>query len=502
MDRLTERLLPLLPALFALGLLLTTPPFLSADGMEQAMAGRCMWWSLQQEGACAGLEPWFWPPAFPFLVGGLTGILPPATALLVVSLGLAGLLVLPLALLARRAGGPGAGLVLLPLLLAIEPLRRHLLMGDARTLAMLALATAWLLALDLPGARPRLRALAVGLLGGLAILSRPEALLLVGVLGLYLLWRQRRLVPVVALGILALALPYWAALSLEAGGLTLTGRSWQGGAYGWLATLHEDWVKLDLSAGSRGSPLRSRLIGADVSGGAPPTADPAEALRWGAFMLRRSVPVWLAPLAAWGAWSLRRGPGREVLLATALLALPSFPIALLPQAQDEALPTTNLQLFLCALAVLAAAGLGRLADRGRTASARAAILSGGAGLCLALGLLLPLKQEGRDAQDPTLAQAASWLQAHTDEHEAVAVSLSASPAVHLAERRRVHLPSPWAVASWLDDPGRPDWLLYSHLDRPFASGTLRELVRQERVRQVAVIRDGHHWLAIYEVRDR
>ena len=484
----------LLPALLVLGVVVSTAPLSSPDGVEMAMAGRCLLRLPVDGGACAGLEPWMWPPAFPLLSGALALFLRPDLAALLVGLAAGGALVVPLCSLARRLGGEAAGLAVVPLLLAVPSLRTHMLTGEARTLALLGLFGAW--ALLVPAELGIRRRLTGGLLAGLALLSRPEAILGVGLLLAWLLWRDRsRAWPVLA-GALGVWLPYVALISVIAGHLALTSRGWQAGAYGWLEVLPEDWVTMDLAAGSRGTPLRAMLATASVPYPSPPTAGAAQALAWLGFTLRESLPLWLIPLAGLGGWVAWRRRMGEALWVMVLLALPCLPISLLPQAHDDALPANNVLSVLLVGVLLAAAATGWLA-RGR-----AWALAGLSATWIALGILIPTGETQAVVDPATFALGTAWIEAESGPQARVGATLVTAPLVHAAGRPRAAIPGPWAVPSWLEGPDRPDLLVISDIDLPFAAASLHAIEASGQAELLTVLTQPGEWLAIYRLRPR
>src|SRR4051812_25845136 len=140
------------------------------------------------------------PPLYPTLLAALSAVgLDGLLAHRALGAFLGGVTIVLIALIGRRVGGERVGLVaalvaaLYPLLVAADgaPMSESLygLLIAACLLAALALRDA---RRDAPGGRPVWLAAALGALIGLAALTRSEALLLLGLLGLPLTWRAWR----------------------------------------------------------------------------------------------------------------------------------------------------------------------------------------------------------------------------------------------------------------------------------------------------------------------
>ena len=340
-----------LPALLVVGLALAGEPERSPDGVEMAAAGRCLWRLPFDPAACAGLEPWFWAPVFPVVSGALALLIDPALAALVV--GVAGFALLggPLARLGQAVGGPRAALLAPLAVLAVPALRDHARMGEARGLALaLVLAGGARLCGDEP---PRRRLLGAGLLLGLAALTREEALApaaLLAALAVARVGRRGLAVGAVLGGVVA---PWVAFLSLRAGHLVPSPRAWQGAANRWIEALPHEWVFMELSAGSRGTPLRAMLS----RSGAPGPGLSLDGLGgWMAVALPAAVS-WALAVAAGVGLALSWRKSRAPLLVLAAVVTPYLALQALPPARDAMVPANNLLALPVALGVLAAAGL-------------------------------------------------------------------------------------------------------------------------------------------------
>lgn len=460
----------LVPAVLVLLLGLGAQPVLSPDAVELAMAGRCGVGGAIAPELCQGTEPWFWPPGFPALVGLPALVLDPALAALLGGLLSYGLLGGVLARFGLVLGG-SCGALLAPLLLVSVPtLRAHALMGDARALA-LALVFAGILVIH--QATPRWGAVVGGVLLGLAVLTREESLGAAVLVGGVAVLRSRRCWPVlpVALGVAA---PWTVFLSLRAGHFVPTSRAWQGAAARWVEAFPRQWVFADLSAGSRGSPLRTLLSQSAASGtGEPPSV--LAALGWVAEALPATVPWPLALLALVGGGLLCVRPHRWALGLLASGVVPAVAVAALPAARDPILPANNLLVVHVVVCLLSAVALstvvGMLPRRLRGPA------SGGLGVVVALvaSTTGPFPLFQRDAHPPprAFAAAADWL-AQRPPGTAAGSLVGAAP-LHRAGWTRVRLPPPTAAAAtWAVDP--PALVVLTSLDEPDHSLTPRLLV--------------------------
>lgn len=485
---------------------------LSPDAVELAAAGGCLWQLPLEAGACAGLEPWFWPPLFPLLVGLPVALgVDPALAAVVLSVACTALLTAPVAWLVERWAGPWGALLGGATLLGLPAITAHARMGEARPLALLLLlsgaAVGWRHLSRAPGGPASRGLLLAGLLLGLGALARPEAALTGGLLCLAAAVRalvagHGRGAGLVFLGFFAPLLPYWAALSAATGSPTLTSRGWQGRVYGWLAVLPEDWVRLDLAAGAWGTPLRRVLSTEDLTPAAPDTLAPAEALRWLLFVAEESVPPWLAAAALGGGVLLLLARSWSLLGLAALLTLPAIPVMLLPQAQDLVLPANNALPLLVGLVLLGAVGLcGVVGLLGSRSPGLARGVGGGmlVGLLL-LGFLRPYGGEDLVWTSPATEAARAWMAAELPPEATVAASLASSPAVLRAERQRRFLPSPWTATTWGQGTPPAEWILLSSLDMPGAAASLRALEARVDLVPAAAFGGAEDWALVLEVR--
>jgi hypothetical protein len=455
-----------IPAIVVLILVTTTPPFASPDGIEAVAAGACV---LTPGADCVGLELWFWPPALGLIGGALSHLgLSVSVAATLLSLGFGALAMVPLGRLAARIGGPLALWLAPMLVLCVPDLRLHLMMGDARPIALFGLLWAWELTLS----RGRVGWIAAAC--ALAVLARTESLAPIGLLfgyGLikdYKSWRNPR----TWLVFLLLMAPYWLALSWVSGHPSLSSQGWQSQVYPWLDQLPMTWLELDLAAGARDTPFRLLLSsgsGAGVPGGSPPLGLDLWVLRKG---MRHAVAWWCLPLCV---FSLRQG---QASWAALLLALPALAItALMPQAQDFVLPAKNLLPMGWAVALLAGGGLARLSTRIRLPKLGLGVVT------LALAASLP--QQGMIGGDARLSNGL-----FSDLPQgSVAAALSTAPEVLRSGRTRRRLPSPWAAKAWLEGPERSNYLVFSSQDLPFIQRSLA-VIQENAELEVHTIRRG------------
>jgi hypothetical protein len=269
-------------------------PAVAPDGVEMAAAGRCLWKVALNAEACAGLEPFFWMPAFPLLSGFFAFVLEPRMAAHAAGAAVVGLMVLPLAHICRRLGAVAAAPVVAGLLLAVPAVRELVSDPTGRGLAVLALIGAGAVASGLrdPRARPMRRALAIGGLVGLAMLSRREAVLPGGLLLLGLLPVVPRVAVAAGGAALAVVAPWLAVLSWVAGSPRLGGRLWEAAAFEWDAVVPHDWLLMELSMGSWGAPLRRAVAGVGGSAGLA-GLDLSVVPGWLAYALPIAVPAWV-----------------------------------------------------------------------------------------------------------------------------------------------------------------------------------------------------------------
>lgn len=450
-----------IPAAAMLILVTTTPPFSSPDGIEAVAAGAC---ALTPGADCTGLELWFWPPALGFFGGVAAKLgLSVSVAATLVSLAFGALALVPLGRLSARIGGPLARWLAPMVVLCVPALRLHLMMGDARPIALFGLLWAWELGLG------KGRGVWIGAACALAVLARTESLAPAGLLMLYLLakdlrgWRNPRIWVAFA----ACVLPYWLSLSWAAGHPAISSQGWQSQVYPWLDQLPMTWLEFDLAAGARGTPMRQLL--SSGSGGSAPLVLDHWVLMEG---IQFAVAWWCLPFCL---LVLRRG---QAVWAAVLFAAPAVAVtALMPQAQDFVLPAKNLLPLGWAVALLAGGGMARLLARVE----RPALGLG----ALTLVLAASLPQQVMIGGDARLT---SGLFDPLPEGS-VAAALSTAPEVLRSGRTRRRIPSPWAAKAWLEGPERADFLVFSTPDLPFVQRSLAVLEQNAEL-EVRTIRQG------------
>lgn len=489
------------PALLVVALALGGAPLVaSPDGVEMASAGRCVWAALGAVEACAGQEPTQWPPVFPLVAGGLAFLLDLDHAAILVSLVGTGLLAVALAGLAARGGAVGASWWVPFLMGCVPALRAQAVFGEGRSLALAGVFGAAVWATRAQGSRRA--ALWMGACVGLAVLTRAEMLAAGGlVLGLAAVrWRAVALWALVPLA--ATLGPYWAWLSWVAGRPTWSARGAQLAAFGWLDVIPLDWVRMELAAGTWGTPLRQMLSTSGAGAGHPPTLDPEAGLAWFAYALPYAVPVWLGLLGLAGLWVAGRSRAWVPVAALAAVALPAVGVSLLPY-QDAVMPSSNLLPLVCALV-----GLGAMAASWAAARLdglrRRPVRLGAVAVALGIGGVAAVSaavapEAGVRAEPAVHVAAQGWVRQVVAQDERVGAGMATAPLVLRAGRRRARLPSPWSVPAWLAGPERPEWILVSDLDAPGVDRTLSLIVADADVQLVHMEGDAQAWAALLRI---
>lgn len=304
------------------------------------------------------------PPLLPFLLGVVHKLVgDPHTASVVVTLVAGTVVIVPLALLARRLAGPRVGAragiaaawvaAVLPGLAIMPALRGT---GSEAVYTLVVVAATWVaLAAAAHDGRSRLALTAVaGLLVGMAYLTRPEGLFLVVPLGLAVAWpslrplrrrwRARRegepsaggrrevaalLGTAAAFGlpVLLCVAPYAAFLHTHTGQWSLTAKTQDVSIEAWHAVARADRLTRDSilyqldETGLRFEDERTslpELARDDPAGYAAILKTNLGEL--GSIAAGWSlVPLPVSALAIWGAWSRRRAGGTYVALAVGLL---------------------------------------------------------------------------------------------------------------------------------------------------------------------------------------
>ena len=470
----------LLAAVVAVATALLTQPDHVPDATELAAAGACLWRVAFDAQACVGREPFFWPPAFPLVSGLLALGLDPQVAAHTAATLVVGLLVLPLGALGRRLEIPHAGPVAAALVLATPSLRQLAALPSGRGLALLGLLGAAAVALS-PMAGRR-RALGVGALLALAVLSRREAALTAGVIGLAVLLRDRR-EGAIALGVVLAAVgPWLALLSLAAGSPRLSSRGWEAAVYAWDRLLPHEWVLMEFSMGAWGAPLR-RGVSTAAAGASSADLAVETVPGWLRHALPAAVPLWLAALGALGGGMLastRRG--RHALAGLVVLGVPPLLLSAVPNARSVVYPANNLHPTTLAVLLPAMAAVGTIAQRLSRRLPRWAVAGWVAAgltlLSLAQGHWMSRVGPTPDEDPEILPAAAAALAAGRGP---VAATLAGSVAVLRAGRPRERVPGPWLVGPWL--ARHPDGLtvLLTQRDEPGARRSLDAIAARRSV---------------------
>jgi hypothetical protein len=440
-------------------------------------------------GECGALDPLWWPPLYGLLAAVLDVALPTGAALILPALLPMALIAVPLVALAGRLGGPWGAALGGAALAALPVLHTQAMTGDARGLGLALAAGAWVLA---SGGGPRPRAALAGMLAGLAVLARTEAL--VAVVGVPLLvalrWRDVRAAAMAAGAALLTAGPWWLALSLQAGAPRLRPRAVEAWAVPLLEVLPKAEVVQLIGASAGGTPFR---VAATAAGAAPGGAglDLPGGLAWlAAHGPEATGPLlWVLPVAL--ALALRRDNAGPLLALGGLLA-PAVGAALVPQGRDALAPLANLLPLAAVAAVLAGGAAGAAIERWGTPPRRLP-----AGLAAAV-FLLALAAPRVGAQEPPLPgleTTAPGRAAVADLRAApagpVQATFEGAPLVHLADRPWVPWPDPWLPRV---DP--PALALVTDLDPGW-----RAALQDPAWRVAAIHGDDRGWTAILQRAD-
>ncbi|MEC7946363.1 MAG: hypothetical protein VX265_02280 [Myxococcota bacterium] len=500
MDRLLPDPAPVLAAGVTLALAVVARPGSVPDGPEMAAAGGCLLRLGLDASACAGVEPFFWMPAFPLLAGVASLVTDPWSASHAAAAVCTGLFVIPLAAIGRRLSVPAPAVIASALLLATPAIHALVAQSSGRALAWLAILGAVATAMSLrdEGVQQMRRGAAVGALLGLAVLSRREAVVQAALVGVVLLPFAPRAARAAFAACGLVVLPWFAALALAADGPRLGGRAWEPVVYAWDAVVPHEWLLMEISMGTWGTPLRravSGLTGGNGLGG----LDAAGLTGWLRYALPVAVPAWLAALALGGSiLLLRRRGGWRVLSSAALLGLPALPLAIAPNARAVELPAQNLHpiVLACAVPAMVAAGRALVTLRARLPGGRwsagvllMTVLTGASmGNAAWVAQVVPMDH----ISPATLAAAGADL---TEGDTPVVTTLNAAIAARRGDRPRAALPSPYRIGEAPLAAG--DAVLITELDLPGARRTLRAL--SPALTPARVLVDGEAWAVRFQV---
>lgn len=350
------------------------------DSAEVVAVGRCLW----QVDSCAGWD-WTYRPPLPPLLAALFPFKGSAGVVLVSMLATAAW-VFP----ARRLlQGEGAGWAFALLIAATPGIRTAAMVGDPRSLGVLAL-------LGATAAVAEKRWFLAGLLAGVAALCRVENLVATGCVVLVAAASATIENPGIAgvrgrllaggraalwvLGGSALAiLPWTTAISAKIGRFTFVSRTWEGAAAEWSETLTLPLIHLWVGPSAWEGPLRDALRSQ------PPTTTGLEITTigpalWGAAAL--AVPDWLAAgvIAAALLLAFSRRAVWPLAAAVAILSGPTL-LSLATRPGRES-PEASIVPLLASLALIIDLGIGRLqsTDMSRRRAKRSMLVPMGVGL--------------------------------------------------------------------------------------------------------------------------
>ena len=489
------------PGLFLVALAFHSP-VISPDAVEMAETGRCLWLQTVGASACEGLELWFWPPLFPLIVGAISlvsGVEPTVVGVGLSALSWALVVWLVVDLLRLWIGErlPWACALFPPLLLAVPTFAAYVQNGEARGLGLAFLLLALRSTVRMRRSHPaeRMASIRVGLCIAMACLCRPEYLLPSGLLLAWRVWVFRS--PWAPGGFLLLMTPYWALLSRQAGQFTVTSRDWLANVGGWLALFPDEWVRMELAAGARDTPVR-RVV-STVSD----EADKRLGLEWGEvgtfaeFVFLDTLPVALSAFALVGAVVAWRIASRRLLFGILLVLAPSVGSLVLLRVGDTVLPLNNLLPFVVLLALFTSitVGWGVAAWSERASSDQADRVVSVLLICLCWWLAVRSPPPVSLLSSEAGAAATSWLGEQSTSK--IGVTFASAPIVLRSGHVRTRIPAPWSVPAWLEQP--PDRLVLSSLDLPATLASLRTMERVVGLSTEVVFEDDAGWVAVMKV---
>jgi hypothetical protein len=451
----------------SVGLLLATPPQLSADSYEVLATVDC--WA--GRAPCSGPSPW--PPLWPALLVPFAGPSLPVAAWALNQL-LAGAVAFPLYAATRRLAGTWAARAAVISWLMMPVVRQLAAVVDARPLMWLVAASC--LALGLRAAQSERAwwpAFAVAALGPLV---RPEGLAMAPLLFAAALlagadWRR-------SLGLLAASLTPWLSWSA----LHCTDRTaYEPFGMLWQGVWHKEDLLALLGPPMAGTPFRELLLEASRVGVEAPGLDPLALLGFlpsgvSALGLALTGGVGLAICAgaALGARALTRR-GWRAALALALCGSPLLALCAVPMPWSQSSPATNLIFLIPWILSLSWMGWDRVLARRRKRLLPLLLLP------VALELYAaPWRLEPPIFLEDSIAAArmARWLEAHPPSDGRVACTYAGRSVVRNAGLVPVQLSTPWDVLDpqlpvlltkdFIKDAGRGLQLLESPDRRPLA----------------------------------
>ena len=485
-------------AVFGMVMAMGSTPLAIPDSYELIQEGRCMLGFEMDPGVCASINPAYWTPGWSLPVGLLSAVTSPFAAAGAVSLLAMALLVVPCWSLGRRFGAWQIGFLASVMLVCTPALRTYGMLADGRGLSVLCLFSSWALALRSCEERHAVGwALGAGAVAGLGALVRPEGLLTLLLVPLFVLCSSRsiRSASAALVGGVLTALPWWLSLSNSRGRFGLTPRDWEGSGFSLLEILPKREVLELYGMGAYDTPFRTTAlqfdvaisgVGLDLPGG----------IEWLGTHLLHAVPWWGWIMALVGVVCTVRARRWRVLIALLLTAAPAFVAAFKPQSRDVLLPMANfLPVIVCAW-ILGSVGVVKLSSwilNRWQLPARIGLMP-----VIVLGFCVTLEGPRVDLVPSTELlipgrAASDWLR--SQEVYKVRASFESAPVIHMADQQWDPWPSRWDSTAWSSSERVPDFVLFTDLD-DYASPA-----DYENLTPVAYFGDDRAWVLIMSLVD-
>lgn len=445
--------IPILLGIIGLVLAWCGNPLFIPDSYEQGIVAECWRYGSSTRMDCDSIFPWFRPPFPSLLLTPLLDWIDSFTALLLLcwasTVALCGIILHRIRSCFNDESNDESNehwLTVPIVLLGMAGLFVDLgLLADSKVLALPLVFGAW--SLTLSKSLNPMRSFCVGILLGLAFLTRFENLLLIVVgLPVIALYASRRWFS--SLCYLSGTTPFvggwiW-ILHQETGRLTLSPRYWEQ----WILLLLDElplrWAQELYGMGIWNTPLRSLALESTLQNPTKSLLNSFSMTEWLSWLNMNIlslfhpvvVGIFVIQLVLW----VRDRQMQKWLVTLLWISLPSIAITVLPQGRESIFPVAYVLPLWCSVWIWIGVSSTLILTRLDSLWPKLTILTSALTLTQ-----LPTSIEQPDNLELTLSGQAvqHWLRMYTPENSIVLSSFENAPIVWLAERQWQEWPSPW-----------------------------------------------------------
>ena len=436
--------------LFALVLAWIGNPVFIPDSYEQILLAECWSNGSSIRIDCDAIFPWFRPPLPSLMTAVWLGWLDGFSAMLLLSwgsmVGTVGILIHRIYKTHMDEEYAGTLISLVVICLSLSGLVVHLgLLADSKVVVLPFVFGA--LSLLLAHQITHFRALSIGVLLGLAFLTRFENLLLIATGSMMILWYSRtRLVNLVmyCIGWMPFVGGWMWLLYKETGRLTLSPRYWEP----WIIPLIDEmplrWIQDLYGMGIWNPPLRRLALESELSIEKQSLLSSfswTEWIHWLDMNIlsifdQKVVLIFILCLFLW----LRDSTMRKWIIGLTWISMPSIAVTILPQGRESIFPVAYVLPMWIAVWTWIGLSTGLMIIRLEGLWTRRLLLLGLVGMTQ---LPTSIERPSNIELSTTGLTVQHWLRSYTPSNSIVLSSFETAPIVWLSEREWQEWPSPW-----------------------------------------------------------